>query len=196
MECSYVPNIILICSGKRKSGKDYVCEVISKRIGIKNCSLIHLSAPLKSQYAKEHNLDYGKLLDSSSYKELYRSSMIQWGEEMRRKDPSYFCRHAIETVASNRKQVWIICDARRHSDLDYFYTNHSNITATVRVVASEPTRTKRNWKFTAGVDDAESECNLDDVNDWDFVIVNDGDENEIEVSILKVVDYVCKVITS
>ena len=34
----------------------------------------------------------------------------------------------------------------------------------------------RGWVFTPSVDDAESECGLDNVNDWDVVVENDGDE--------------------
>ena len=34
----------------------------------------------------------------------------------------------------------------------------------------------RGWVFTPSVDDAESECGLDNVTDWDVVVENDGDE--------------------
>ena len=36
----------------------------------------------------------------------------------------------------------------------------------VRIVASEEARASRGFAFSAGVDDAESECGLDDVTDW------------------------------
>ena len=39
--------------------------------------------------------------------------------------------------------------------------------------ASDETRQARGWKFTANVDDADSECALDN-RDWDFVIENNG----------------------
>lgn len=75
------PNIILILSGKRKSGKDYVCQNIvayldkqGKRF---NYNLITLSAPLKENYAAEHGLDFKRLLDSSDYKEKFRLDMIK-----------------------------------------------------------------------------------------------------------------------
>lgn len=102
--------------------------------------------------------------------------MIAWGEEMRRRDPGYFCRLA---TAEAVKPVWLVCDARRITDMDYFKSHYDTRTITVRVVASEGTRGKRGWVFTPGVDDAESECGLDHyscdivINNDDVISVND-----------------------
>jgi phosphomevalonate kinase len=75
------PDLILIISGKRKCGKDYICQKIisflktdSKRFSY---LIITLSAPLKEIYAETHGLDYQRLLDSSDYKETYRLDMIK-----------------------------------------------------------------------------------------------------------------------
>ena len=35
-------------------------------------------------------------------------------------------------------------------------------------------RSARGWVFQEGVDDIESECDLDDFTEWDIVLVNDG----------------------
>jgi phosphomevalonate kinase len=77
------PNLILIFSGKRKSGKDFICQKLRnhfQRDKFPNLklTLITLSSPLKEIYAKEHNLDYERLLDSSDYKEKYRLEMIKY----------------------------------------------------------------------------------------------------------------------
>ena len=45
--------------------------------------------------------------------------MIRWGEEKRNADPGYFCRIISEGPGSE-KAVWIISDARRKSDIEYF----------------------------------------------------------------------------
>uniref|UniRef100_A0A672MCR6 Phosphomevalonate kinase n=1 Tax=Sinocyclocheilus grahami TaxID=75366 RepID=A0A672MCR6_SINGR len=50
------PRIILLFSGKRKSGKDYVTDLIQKRLTAEICCILRLSAPLKQQYAKDHNV--------------------------------------------------------------------------------------------------------------------------------------------
>ena len=38
--------------------------------------------------------------------------------------------------------------------------------------------------YTAGVDDVESECALDGVAQWDFVVHNDADREQLEKSFL------------
>lgn len=70
---SNVKRIILI-SGKRKSGKDYIGEILAEK-----CSgvLLHLSEPLKLEYARLNQINGEQLLNSSSYKENYRKDMIK-----------------------------------------------------------------------------------------------------------------------
>ncbi|KAL2084537.1 hypothetical protein ACEWY4_020055 [Coilia grayii] len=168
------PLLILIFSGKRKSGKDYVTDLIQKRLGAEVCCILRLSGPLKEQYAKEHGLDYSELLGAGKYKEHYRADMIQWGERKREQDPGFFCRLAIREA---RQPVWIISDARRMSDLQWFWREFPQHCRCVRVEASVRTRLQRGWTFTPGIDDAESECGLDQGVQFDWIINNDGDDN-------------------
>ncbi len=122
---------------------------------------------------QDHGLDLAKLMDSSVYKEKYRQDMITWGEMMRDKDPAYFCHLATEGAD---KPVWLVCDARRPSDMSYFKSKYEGGTLCVRVVASDGVRVGRGWEFTPGVDDAPSECALDNYQ-VDMTIVNDdGDD--------------------
>ena len=120
--------------------------------------------------SQEHGLDPSRLMDSSPYKEQYRKDMIRWGEEKRDKDPGYFCCLA---TAEADKPVWLVCDARRPTDMDHF-KSHCHCTV-VRVVASEESRIARGWVFTDGVDNAPSECALDGYP-CDVIIRNDGSE--------------------
>lgn len=178
------PAVVLLFSGKRKSGKDYVVSKLSERVGEMCCEVLRLSAPLKKQYALEHNLDFDKLLDSSSYKERFRSAMISWGEAKRRKDPEFFCNLATKEA---KRPVWIISDARRKTDLAYFSVRYNTIH--VRVTASEKTRELRGWNFVAGVDDAESECGLDNEK-FDIIVDNNGDTDILENSLKKLTEIV------
>ncbi|XP_074785225.1 phosphomevalonate kinase isoform X2 [Athene noctua] len=160
------PRAVLLLSGKRKSGKDFVAEELRSRLGPDVCVVLRLSGPLKERYAE-------RLLDASSYKETYRQDMIRWGEEKRRADPGFFCRTAVQGAA---QPVWVVSDTRRLSDVEWFRDVYGDAVQTVRVVATEETRKRRNWVFVAGVDDAESECGLDQGVAFDWVITNDGDE--------------------
>eukprot|EP00056_Hartaetosiga_gracilis_P011856 m.183299 g.183299 ORF g.183299 m.183299 type:complete len:230 (+) comp13592_c0_seq21:81-770(+) len=161
------PDCVIIISGKRKSGKDYLTGALSERIGTYS-SVVRLSAPLKRQFAIDHNLDFEELLKSSEYKEKYRFDMIKWGEEKRAADPGYFCRLATEGQTA---RVWIVSDARRKTDIEYFQKRYN--TYTLRVSSTESVREQRGWRFTSGVDDAESECGLDDT-EFDHVVENNS----------------------
>lgn len=71
---SHVRKIILL-SGKRKSGKDYIGEKLAEKL---QAVLLHISEPLKLEYARLNQLNGTQLLDSSSYKENYRKEMIRY----------------------------------------------------------------------------------------------------------------------
>lgn len=172
---------------------EYVWAPIISRLG-ERVSILRISKPLKEQYAKvkqwrkcfqqmmvhiihvhiqAHNLHLERLLDASPYKETHRKDMIRWGEEKRAQDPGYFCRLASEGAD---KPVWLVCDARRPTDMDYFKSLYSCVT--VRVVASEDVRRERGWVWVEGVDDAPSECALDSYS-CDWTVRNEGEESRL-----------------
>ncbi|XP_066508670.1 phosphomevalonate kinase-like [Hoplias malabaricus] len=178
------PKLILLFSGKRKSGKDYVTDLIHERLSSHLCCILRLSEPLKSQYAQDHGLDFEQLLSAGQYKEKYRADMIQWGESKRQQDPGFFCRLAIRNAS---QPVWIVSDCRRMSDLQWFWREYPQQCVSVRVEASEGTRAQRGWRFTAGVDDAESECGLDQGVSFDWTVINDGDDALLEGQVERLV---------
>nr|XP_054363812.1 phosphomevalonate kinase isoform X1 [Mirounga angustirostris] len=226
-----VPRLVLLVSGKRKSGKDFVAEALRSRLGADLCAVLRLSSPLKERYAQtlnhlgrqarcktghrercicikmeknretgeveaamralcfgqEHGLDFQRLLGASVYKEAYRRDMIRWGEEKRQADPGFFCRKVVEGVS---QPVWLVSDTRRASDIQWFREAYGAVTQTVRVVALEQSRQQRGWVFTAGVDDAESECGLDNFGAFDWVIENHGDERQLEEQLEDLVAFV------
>uniref|UniRef100_A0A670YJ89 Phosphomevalonate kinase n=1 Tax=Pseudonaja textilis TaxID=8673 RepID=A0A670YJ89_PSETE len=118
-----------------------------RRLGLDVCTILRLSGPLKEQYAKEHGLDFQRLLDATDYKELYREDMIRWGEERRQSDPGFFCRIVVEGVT---QPIWIVSDTRRSSDVEWFRDVYGDLVQIVRVIATEETRRRRNWVFVTG----------------------------------------------
>jgi phosphomevalonate kinase len=44
----------------------------------------------------------------------------------------------------------------------------------IRIKCDDQVRIDRGWKFEEGVDDIQSECDLDDFVEWDLVLENDG----------------------
>ncbi len=81
----YSPKAVLLFSGKRKSGKDFLTEELLRLLssaGI-DATVVRLSAPLKKCYADDNGLDYQQLMSASDYKEKHRLDMIKWSEEIR-----------------------------------------------------------------------------------------------------------------
>ncbi|XP_020795451.1 phosphomevalonate kinase [Boleophthalmus pectinirostris] len=183
------PKLVLVFSGKRKSGKDHVTDLLQTRLGPQVSCIVRLSGPLKQQFAQDHGLDLDLLLGPGPYKERFRSQMIHWGEDQRRNDPGFFCRLATRNAT---QPVWMVSDARRISDLTWFRTQYPTQTRSVRVQCSDQTRISRGWSFTVGVDDAESECGLDSGVDWDWIISNDGDPQDLEDQLRPVIDLALK----
>ncbi|XP_077454029.1 phosphomevalonate kinase [Stigmatopora argus] len=167
------PQLVLVLSGKRKSGKDYVTDLLVDRLGEDVCGQVRLSGPLKEAYAQEHGLDLEQLLGTGSYKEAYRADMIAWGEARRRSDPGFFC--SLAARGARRRPIWVVSDARRMSDLRWFLSRFPRRTRCIRIESREETRRCRGWIFTAGVDDGESECGLDAGVDFHWTVTNEDD---------------------
>ena len=97
--------------------------------------------------------------------------------------------------------------------MDYFQINYPSLIKTVRVLADEEVRMKRNWIFTKGnvifncfhgqsisfnnsigADDCSSECDLDHISNWDFTIHNNDDEKILMTDIQLLTDYLKKML--
>lgn len=131
-----------------------------------------------------HSLDFAELTTDSAYKEVYRHRMVEWSEEIRKQDPHIFLREAIYTTVNEEIPVWILNDARRETDIQYFADPSeidlsTTMVSMIRIECREETRTKRGWTFTAGVDDQTTECGLDHFTDWDHVVQNNGTPEEL-----------------
>lgn len=114
------PKLVFVFSGKRKSGKDFLTNELIKMLPENSTVILRLSGPLKKEYADENKLDFSRLLDASEYKENFRAAMVRWGEQKRNEDPGFFCRLAINEYQGEKHPIWIVSDARRTTDLDFF----------------------------------------------------------------------------
>ncbi|KAF3420004.1 hypothetical protein E2986_04884 [Frieseomelitta varia] len=188
---SFRPQIILLFSGKRKSGKDYITNALHERVGSDKSVIIRLSGPIKFHWAKTRGLNVDELLGDGKYKESYRLEMAKWGENIRKEDYGYFCRAALEIkqfCLAFSKRIWIVSDARRKTDIQWFVENFEDICKTIRIESDDLVRNKRGWVFSPGIDDSETECNLDDINTWDLKVTNNTEDiNCILEQILKLI---------
>ncbi|EDW75976.1 uncharacterized protein Dwil_GK15226 [Drosophila willistoni] len=172
---------IILISGKRKCGKDYIAERLQKRLT--NCSrIVRISEPIKSEWARKLQLDLSALLSDGPYKEKYRRDMIVWSDEVRSRDYGYFCRaamaEAMETTDHPISYI-IVSDIRRKNDIKWFLEQYGpQMVQTLRLTSRIEVRKARGWKFTQGIDDVTSECDLDDYQSFDHVVANDLQEDQ------------------
>lgn len=78
--------------------------------------------------------------------------------------------------STGSKQIVLVSDIRRKTDIEFFRSEGYNI-KTVRINTNEEVRKARGWVFQSGVDDVQSECDLDDFAQWDLAIENDGTQD-------------------
>ncbi|XP_035919283.1 probable phosphomevalonate kinase [Anopheles stephensi] len=166
-----MPRIILLLSGKRKCGKDFLADALLKRLGMEEAQIIRISEPIKRHWADWKGLHLDELLSDGAYKERYRKEMIEWSDARRQEDYGVFCRAACTTVD---RPICIVSDIRRKTDVRYFRETYGpERIRTVRIEASEAIRAERGWQFQTGVDDVQSECDLDDYGPWDLLVRNE-----------------------
>ncbi|XP_058126314.1 phosphomevalonate kinase [Anopheles ziemanni] len=166
------PKLVILFSGKRKCGKDFLSEALLKKLGTDRAQIIRISEPIKRHWAESMGLDLAELLSDSAYKEHYRKQMIEWSENRRREDYGVFCRAACSTID---RDICIVSDVRRRTDIRFFLeTFGPERLRTVRIETSQDVRVSRGWRFESGIDDVQSECDLDEYDRWDLRLLNDG----------------------
>ncbi|KAH8238035.1 hypothetical protein KR032_012181 [Drosophila birchii] len=170
---------IVLISGKRKCGKDYISERLQKRLADQS-RIVRISEPIKSEWARKLNLNLSELLSDGPYKEKYRRDMIEWSDEVRAKDYGYFCRLAMNDARDHHSTPYVlVSDIRRKNDIKWFQETFSkDKVLTIRLTSRPETRCARGWTFTAGIDDVSSECDLDDFEGFDFIVPNDEEFDE------------------
>ncbi|KAH8377107.1 hypothetical protein KR093_003470 [Drosophila rubida] len=167
---------ILLISGKRKCGKDFISERLLNRQAI----IVRISEPIKREWARKLELDINAMLSDGPYKEQFRRDMILWSDEVRRKDYGFFCRAAMKEAPVDTVDYVIVSDIRRKNDIRWFYETYGHeMIQTVRLISQLETRKARGWQFTAGIDDVPSECDLDD-STFDLELVNDAEDESGE----------------
>ena len=189
------PKLIIGFSGKRKSGKDYITSKLVETLG-ERCTVITLSKPIKSHFAALYSMNLTEMMSSSAYKEQRRQEMVKWGEDQRAQNPFVFCESIAKEAEGSGKEIWIVSDLRRRTDVKYFekYCQDNGIQLKlIRVNCDEETRGERGWVFTEGIDDAETECDLDPFNSWDVVVDNSKNDN-LELQFKELCDSIHSVV--
>ncbi|MCD7880024.1 MAG: hypothetical protein LUG16_08855 [Candidatus Gastranaerophilales bacterium] len=158
---------IIIFSGKQFSGKDTAAKFFLEKMP--DFKRMGIADSIKNEYSTITGLSIDEIEKNKS---RYRKDLIELGNKGRAISPDYW----LNTLLEFRGNI-AVTDVRMKHELDVFKKHGA---FTVRVNASEQQREKRG--ILTAVND-ETETQLDSVNDWDYIINNEGSLKELEIQI-------------
>ncbi len=174
---------IFIASGKANSGKDTTCELINNYIKLKGLKSVNLQF---SSYIKM----YAKIISGWDGNEdtKPRSLLQELGTDVIRKyiDEDFFINRIIDDIKvySYYFDVITISDARFPKELDSIKNNFKDV---YKINIKRP-------NFENNLNDIQrkhvTEVALDNYNDYDYILVNDGSINDLNDKIKQIVDKV------
>ena len=164
---------IITFSGKQYSGKDTAAKILMDALpDYKRCAMGDI---IKLEYGKLHNLSYEEIENN---KAQYRQGLIDLGNWGRSQSPDYW----LEKIISQEGKI-VVTDVRIRHEYDIFKKAGA---ITIRVEAEREIREQRGGKLI-GEDDV-TEVDLDNIQDWDFVIDNNKDYETLRKNVLKIVE--------
>ena len=166
-------NKLIIFSGKQYSGKDTAAKILMEILpDYKRCARGDI---IKIEYGKLHNLSYEQI---EANKSQYRQGLIDLGNWGRQQSPNYW----LEKIIAQEGNI-VVTDVRIKHEYEVFKRAGA---LSIRVEADREVREARGGKLI-GEDDV-TEVDLDNIQDWDFVIDNNKDYETLEKEVLKIVE--------
>ena len=166
---------IIIFSGKQYSGKDTAAKILLEAMPeYRRCAMGDI---IKIEYAKEHNLTFEEI---EANKPKYRQGLIDLGNWGRAQSPDYW----LEKIISQQGKI-VVTDVRIKHEYEVFKSAGA---ISIRIEASREIRESRGGKLV-GEEDV-TEVDLDNIQDWDFLIDNNMDYKTLRKNVLKIVEKI------
>jgi len=166
---------IIIFSGKQYSGKDTAAKILMDTMP--DFRRFAMGDIIKLEYGKTHNVTYEEI---EANKPKYRQGLIDLGNYGRSISPNFWIKKIIEQEGNI-----VVTDVR----LKYEYETFKNAGAiSIRVEANRDIRELRGGKLI-GEDDI-TEIDLDNVQDWNYIIDNNKDYETLKQNVLKIVERI------
>ncbi len=165
--------MIIIFSGKQYSGKDTAAKILMEAMpDFKRCAMGDI---IKMEYAKQHGLT---VEDIEADKAKYRQGLIDLGNWGRKQSPDYW----LNKIISQKGNI-VVTDVRIKHEYEVFKQAGA---ISIRVEASREVREKRGGRLV-GENDV-TEVDLDDIQDWNFLLDNNKDYETLRKNVLKIVE--------
>lgn len=166
---------IIIFSGKQYSGKDTAAKILLDVMkDFRRCAMGDI---IKIEYGKIHNLTYEEI---EANKSQYRQGLIDLGNWGRSQSPDYW----LEKIISQEGKI-VVTDVRIKHEYEIFKKAGA---ISIRVEADRAVREARGGKLV-GEDDV-TEVDLDNIQDWNFLLDNNKDYETLKQEVLKIVEKI------
>ena len=167
---------IITFSGKQYSGKDTAAKILMEAMPeFKRCAMGDI---IKIEYGRLNNLTYEEI---EANKAQYRQGLIDLGNWGRKQSPDYWLQKIIEQDGNI-----VVTDVRIKHEYETFKSAGA---ITIRVDADRDIRENRGGKLV-GEDDV-TEVDLDNIQDWDYIIDNNKDYETLRKNVLDIVQKIC-----
>ncbi len=164
---------IIIFSGKQYSGKDTAAKIMLEKMpDFRRCAMGDI---IKLTYGKQKGLSYDEIEKNKS---IYRQDLINLGNWGRAQSPDYWLEKIIEQEGNI-----IVTDVRVPHEYEVFKAAGA---IAIRVEASRETRASRGE--LVGENDI-TETGLDNIKDWDFIIDNNGDYENLISQVNTIIEH-------
>ena len=164
---------IIIFSGKQYSGKDTAAKILMEAMpNYRRCAMGDI---IKIEYGKLNNLTYEEI---EANKSQYRQGLIDLGNLGRMQSPDFW----LDKIISQEGSI-VVTDVR----VKHEYETFKNAGAiAIRINAERELREARGGKLI-GENDV-TEVDLDNIQDWDYIIDNNKDYETLKQNVLKIVE--------
>ena len=164
---------IIIFSGKQYSGKDTAAKILMEAMPeFRRCAMGDI---IKIEYAKRHGITFEAI---EADKPKYRQGLIDLGNWGRAQNPDYW----LEKIVAQEGNI-VVTDVRIKHEYKVFKKAGA---ISIRIEADRNIREARGGKLV-GEDDI-TEVDLDNIQDWDFLIDNNTDYETLRKNVLKIVE--------
>jgi phosphomevalonate kinase len=151
-------------SGKQYAGKDFLTDLLLKHLP--GFTKVPLALAIKRAYAEQHNLT---LEEIERHKAQHRPGLIALGDWGRKQSPDYWLKQALAYPGKK-----IISDVRLKHEYDFLHEHGAFL---IRLDADRAVRAQRG---TIVNEHDPTETQLDDVQDWDAILTNNGSPKDLQ----------------
>lgn len=163
---------IIIFSGKQYAGKDTAAKILMDEMP--EFKRFAMGDIIKIEYGKLNGITYEEI---EADKTKYRQGLIDLGNWGRCQSPDYW----IDKIIAQEGNI-VVTDVRIKHEYEVFKAAGA---ISIRVEADRNIRESRGGKLVGEYDVTETD--LDNIQDWDFLIYNNSDYKTLKQRILQIV---------